>query len=352
MAMSFAGQSPVENQTPHPDPAQLMMQMATGYVLSACLWTAAELRVADQLQSGPRHVAQLADVAGVTQDGLYRVLRALAMTGIFTETENRTFALTPTAELLRSDHPNSQRDFVVWLADPFHSRVVAELMHSVKTGKPAVEKVTGKPVFEFLPSDPVENVRFHNAMTNLSAAFIPALFEVYDFSQFSTVVDVAGGHGYTICEILRRHPGVKGILFDLDQVVPGAEHRICKLSLESRCRMVGGDFFKSVPEGGDAYVMKMIIHDWDDERALFILRNCHRALQNQSKGKLILLELVLPPGDQPSPSKLIDLEMLLMTGGRERTAQEFRELLAKAGFRLTQIIPTRSPFCVVEAELA
>jgi hypothetical protein len=352
MATSLANQNLAENRTTQGDPVQLLLQMTTGYVVSSCLWTAAELKVADHLQGGPKHVSELAKATGVKEDGLYRVLRVLAMTGVFSETENRTFALTQPAELLRSDHPNSQRDTVVWLADPFHLGVIAELMHSVKTGEPAVERVTGKPVFEFFASDPVEDVRFHNAMTNLSASFLPALFEAYDFSQFSTVVDVAGGHGYTICEILRRHPRLHGILFDLHPVVEGAEHRICEMALQSRCRTVGGDFFKSVPEGGDAYVMKMIIHDWDDERALMILKNCQRALRGKPNGKLILLELVLPPGDQFSPSKLIDIEMLLMTGGRERTAQEFRELLAKAGFRMTQIVPTKSPYCVVEAELA
>ena len=352
MATSLANQNVSENRSPQSDPVQLLLQMTTGYVVSASLWIAAELKVADHLQSGPKRVTDLARATGVTEDGLYRVLRVLAMAGVFSETEHRTFALTQPAELLCSHHPQSQRDTVVWLADPFHYGVIADLMHSVKTGQPAVERVTGKPVFDFFASDEVENKRFHNAMTNLSASFLPALFEAYDFSQFSTVVDVAGGHGYMICEILRRYPQTRGILFDLHPVAEGAEHRICEMALQSRCRTVGGDFFKSIPEGGDAYLMKMIIHDWDDERALSILKNCHRALQQKPHGKLLLLELVLPPGDQYSASKLIDIEMLLMTGGRERTAQEFRDLLAKAGFRLTQIVPTKSPYCVVEAELA
>jgi O-methyltransferase domain/Dimerisation domain len=352
MATSLANRTVAQNEVPESDPVQLLLQVSTGYIVSACLWTAAELKVADHLRSGPKHVAEIASATGVTEDGLYRVLRVLAMKGIFAETDSRTFALTSPAEFLCSGHRNTQRDTVVWLSDPFHLHVNEELMHSMKTGQPAVERVTGKAVFEFFANDQVENVRFHNAMTNLSASFLPALFEAYDFSRFSTVVDVAGGHGYTICEILRRYPGVKGILFDLHPVVEGAEHRICELALESRCQMVGGDFFQSVPKGGDAYVMKMIIHDWDDERALVILKHCREALRGTPKGKLILLEMVLPPGNEFSPSKLIDIEMLLMTGGRERTAQEFRDLLARAGFRLTQIVPTKSPYCVVEAELA
>ena len=335
-----------------PDARQHLLQIAGGYVPNSALWVAAELKVADLLAHGARPVTELAEKTKTNEGALYRILRLLAMVGIFAETEPRHFALTPPAELLRSDNPNGMRDMIVWIADPFHFRIASDLMHSVKTGQPTVEHVTGKPAFEYFASDPLEFDRFHRAMTTMSSmAIFPAL-EAYDFSQFSTVVDVAGGHGFVICEILRKHPQVKGILFDLEDVVGGAEHRICSLALEGRCKTVAGDFFKSVPEGGDAYFMKHIIHDWEDSKAIAILHNCRKALQGKKNGKVVLLEFVVPPGNEPHFSKIIDIEMLFFPGGKERTEEEFRELFAKAGLRMTRMVQTKSPFFVIEAEVA
>jgi O-methyltransferase/methyltransferase family protein len=338
--------------TPQPDVVRELFQCTTGYVVSSALWVAAELGIADLLSDGPRPVQQLAAQAKVDEGALYRTLRLLAMVGIFAETEPRHFKLTPTAELFRSDVPNSLRDAVVFLADPMHLQIASHLLHSVKTGQPTVEHVTGKPAFEYFAGEPVEFERFHRAMTAFSAIAIQAVLEVYDFSPFSTVVDVAGGHGYIICEILRRHPHLKGILFDLPDVVTGGEHRICQLQLDGRCRTVAGDFFKSVPQGGDLYLMKNIIHDWDEDRALTILGNCRAGLQGKPKGKLALIEFVVPDGNVPHMSKIIDLEMLYFPGGRERTEQEYGELFAKAGFRLTRVVATKAPYSVIEAELA
>ncbi len=335
-----------------PDAIQQLLQIATAYVPNSALWVAAELKVADLLVQGARAVSVLAEQTHTNEDALYRILRLLAMVGIFVETKPRHFALTPAAELLRSDHPKGLRDMVVWIADPFHFRVASDLLHSVKTGQPTVEHVTGKPAFEYFASDPVEFDRFHHAMTTMSSMAIYPALEAYDFSQFGTVVDVAGGHGFIICEILRKHPHVKGVLFDLPDVVGGAEHRICSLALDGRCRTVAGDFFQSVPEGGDAYFMKHIIHDWEDSKAIAILQNCRKALQGKPKGKVVLLDFVVPAGNDPHFSKVIDLEMLFFPGGKERTEQEFRELFAKAGLRMTRLVPTKSPFCVIEAEVA
>jgi O-methyltransferase domain/Dimerisation domain len=335
-----------------PDPVQHIFQFATGYVMSSALWVAAELGIADLLANGPRPVAELAAHTKTNEGALYRSLRLLAMVGIFAETQPRHFTLTPAAELLRSDASNSLRDAVIWIADPMHLQVASHLMHSIKTGQPTVEHVTGKPAFEYFAEAPIEFERFHKAMTTMSAMAVHAVMEVYDFSPFSTIVDVAGGHGYVICEILRRHPNLKGILFDLDEVVLGGEHRICQLALDGRCRTVAGDFFQSVPEGGDLYLMKNIIHDWAEDRALAILRNCRTPLQGKPNGKLVLLEFVIPPGNVPHMSKLIDLEMLYFPGGRERTEPEYAELLSEAGFRLTRVVPTKSPYSVIEAEVA
>jgi hypothetical protein len=340
------------SQPQPPDPAQHLLQFTTAYVPCAALWVAAELKVADFVIAPTTPVAELARKTNTNEDALYRTLRLLAMVGIFSETQPRHFALTPAAELLRSDHPRSMRDTVIWIADPFHFKIAGDLLHSVRTGQPTIEHVTGKPAFEYFATDPVELDRFHLAMTNLSAMALGPAIEAYDFSPFKTIVDVGGAHGFAICSILQKYPHLQGILFDLEDIVPGGSKRICEMKLEARCRTVHGDFFQSVPAGGDLYFMKSIIHDWTDELALTILRNCRRALEGKANGKVVLLEFVVPPGNQPHPAKIIDIEMLFFPGGRERTEQEFRELFAKAGLRLTRIVPTKSPFSVVEAEVA
>ncbi len=339
-----------------PDPSQILLQFATAYVPCAALWVAAELKVADLIGAGSKPVAELAERTSANEDALFRILRLLAMVGIFTETEPRHFALTASADLLRSDHPQSMRDTVLWLADPFHFNIAAELLHSVRTGQPTVEHVTGKPAFEYFADDQVEFKRFHLAMTNLSAMAVGAALEAYDFLPFHTIVDVGGGHGFAICSILQKYPHMGGVLFDLKDIVPGADKRIRELGLEERCRTASGDFFQAVPKGGDVYFMKSVLHDWTDEQATTILRNCRRALDSKGNanrnGKLVLLEFVVPPGNQPHPSKIIDIEMLFFPGGRERMEQEWRDLFAGAGFRLSRIVPTKSPFSVIEAEVA
>ena len=352
---------PLEGKTPSAapqaaDPAQALLQLTTAYVPCAALWVSAELKVADLIGVGSKPVAELARSTSTNEDALFRILRLLAMMGIFTETEPRHFSLTPPAELLRSDHPQSMRDTVMWLADPFHFNIAAKLLHSVRSGQPTVEHVTGKPAFEYFSSDQLEFDRFHLAMTNLSAMAVGAALEAYDFSSFGTVVDVGGGHGFAICSILKKYPQMQGVLFDLKDIVPGADERIRKFGLQERCRTAFGDFFQAVPEGGDVYFMKHILHDWTDEQATTILRNCRRALDSKRHGnragKVVLLEFVVPPGNQPHPSKIIDIEMLFFPGGRERMEQEWLDVFADAGFRLSRIVPTKSPFSVVEAEMA
>lgn len=335
-----------------PDPSQHLLQFATAYVPCSALWVASELKIADLIGNAPKPVAELAKKTNTNEDALFRILRLLAMVGIFAETQPRHFALTPAAELLRSDHPQSMRDTVVWLADPFHFRIASELLHSVRTAQPTVEHVTGKPAFEYFASDPIEFDRFHLAMTNLSAMAVNAALEAYDFSGHKTIVDVGGGHGFAICSILKKYPQMQGVLFDLKDIVPGADKRISQEGLQSRCRTEHGDFFKAVPEGGDIYFMKHILHDWTDEQAATILRNCRKALGDRRSGKIVLLEFVVPPGNEPHASKIIDIEMLFFPGGRERMEQEWRDLFTSAGFRLKRIVPTKSPFSVIEAEIA
>lgn len=336
---------------PKHDPVQHLMQFASGYVVSSVLWAVAELNIADLLKNGPRSVAEIAKARNLNQDALYRSLRLLAMVGIFTETEPRHFALTPPAEPLRTDLPNSMRDMVVWMSDPMHFTVSSHWIHSVKTGQTTVEHVTGKPAFEYFAEQPVEFERFHRAMTTMSNMVMGPVLEVYDFSSFNTVVDVAGGHGLVLCEILKQNPKLKGILFDVKDVLPGGGERIANCGLEARCSTIAGDFFQSVPQGGDLYIMKNIIHDWDDDKALTILRNCRKALDDKTNGKVLLLELVLPPGNTPHLSKILDIEMLVFPGGRERSEHEYADLFSRAGLRLTRVIPTKSPYSVIEAEV-
>ena len=333
---------------PAPDPNNLLMQVATGYMPTVCLHAAAKLKIADLLAGGPKPVSELArEAQGVNENALYRVLRSLATLGIFTEARSGTFANTAASELLRSGVPGSLRDVVLWLGNPLHLRIFAEFMHSIETGATAIQKATGHEAFEYFKHDAAEQVIFNAAMTNLSAFLIPPVLEAYDFGALGTLADVGGGHGFLLAAILQKHPGLRGIVFDLPDVVAGAKPRIESLGLASRCEIAGGDFFQGVP-AADSYVMKSIIHDWDDARSVTILKNCARAMRGTT-GKVLLVEFIIDPGNEPSLGKWIDMEMLAMAGGRERTEAEFAELFAKAGLRLARIVRTKSPYCVVEA---
>jgi O-methyltransferase/methyltransferase family protein len=330
------------------NPAQQVLQVATGYMASSCLYAAITLDVADHLAAGPKTAAELAKASGANEDALYRILRLLASLGIFEETAPRTFALTPAADLLRRDAPGSLRGMAVFLPDPTHYRIYGNIMESLSTGKPCADTTLGMPVFEYLAKDQAYSQVFNDAMTALSAPVAGAAIEAYDFSGIGTLVDVAGGHGEVLMSILKANPTMRGILADLGHVVDGAKPRIASAGLSGRMQAVACDFFKAVPEGGDAYIMKHIIHDWDDERASVILRNIGAAMGSKT-GKVILLESVIAAGGAPDLGKFIDIEMLVFPGGRERTAEEFRSLFDRAGFSLTKIVPTKSPLSVVEA---
>ncbi len=332
-------------------PFERVMQLANGFALSSALYAVTKLNIPDLLAKGALPVSQLAAATGANEDALYRVLRALAMVEAFAETGGRCFALTPFSEALRSDAPDSARELVLWLGNRFHFHVWAELSYSLKTGKPAVEQVYGKPAFEAIESMPDVAHDFNTGMTCLSRQLAPAVLDVYDFSGIDTLMDVAGGHGFILCEILNRYPRLKGILFDMPSVVEDPKCAQCLLNVNHRCRTIAGNFFEHIPGGANAYYMQHIIHDWDDEPALKILGNCREALQGQKNGRLLVVDSVIPQTPQPHFGKLLDLEMLLMPGGRERTEPEFRTLFAKAGFEITRIVPTSRPDSVIEARL-
>lgn len=328
---------------------QFLMQIASGFQLSACLYVAAKLKIADLVAYGPQPVEMIAQKTGTNADALYRVLRALASIGIFAEPKARTIAISPAAEPLRSDKTDGIHGQVLWAADPFMQHITSDLLYSVETGKPAIEHLFGKPAFECIASMPRVLSAFNQGMSAISREFAPAVLEAYDFSDVSVLMDVAGGHGHFICEVLRKYPSMKGKLLDLPHVVDGAKCTVCDMRLEHRCETIAGDFFQEIPSGADAYYLQHIIHDWDDEHALKILRNVRAALNGRKNGRMLIMDAVLPQNSEPHPAKLLDLVMLTIPGGRERTEQEWHELCGKAGFTISKIVPTRVGKSVIEA---
>jgi predicted transcriptional regulator len=351
-------ESPIMSSTellpvrPQAQDAERVLQLATGFVFTAAIQPIARLRIPDLLAQGPQPVSELARQTGTNADALYRVLRLLASAGIFTESAGKVFAQTTLSEVLRSDVPGSVRDMVVWMSNPFHFKVWCELQHSLETGKPAVERVYGKPCFDALFSDPEVTCDFNSAMSCFSRMIAPALLQAYDFSGIGTLMDVAGGHGAILCEVLSRYPKMKGVLFDLPNVIQDATCHICNIKMDDRCQTIAGDFFEHIPAGADAYYMQHIIHDWADEPAVKILGNCRRALEDRAGGRLLIVDSVVPENSEPHLSKWLDLEMLLMPGGRERTEPEWRELLNKAGFEITRILPMKAAESIIEAKVS
>ena len=328
-----------------PPPLQ-MLQLISGFWVSRCIYVVAKLGVPDLLKDGPKSAHELAAATGAHPPSLFRVLRALAAVDVLMQTDDKRFGNTPLSETLRSDVPGSIRAFAMTELGEEHYPAWGELMHSVRTGEIAFDKAFGEPVWEFFAKHEENAKIFNDAMSGMTAQAEQALHAAYSFEGINTLIDVGGGHGGLITSILRRNPNMRGILFDSPQVVEGAKSKIAEAGIGDRCEVVGGDFFESVPKGADAIIMKWIIHDWNDEQSIAIMKNCHRALS--ANGKLILVEAVVPPGDEMHFAKFIDLNMLVMTGGRERTEEEFRQLYETAGFRLTRVVPTESPFSVIE----
>lgn len=342
-------QEPVTTPTT-PPPFVALLQMVTGYYISQALYVAAKLGIADVLKDGPRHYTALAQLTGTHAPSLYRLLRLLTSAGVCDEQENEHFGLTAIGAYLQTDIPGSLRAIALQFAGPWHSRGWSDLLYSVQTGEIAFDHLFGMGVFPYLTQHPDEAAVFDAAMTALSTQAAAAVIAAYDFSPLGTIVDVGGGHGALLRAILQATPTARGLLYDLPHVVEGAKSQIEAAGLAERCAAVGGDFFALVPSGGDAYILSEVIHDWDDERSLTILKNCHRAMSKQRK--LLLVEWVLPTRIEQSPATQIivgsDVNMLVLAGGRERTEAEFRALFEAAGFKLTRIIPTQGLSSVVE----
>jgi O-methyltransferase domain len=320
--------------------------MLAGSWVSQAISVAARLGIADGTQDGPKSFQELARSTNTDARSLYRLLRALASVGVFTEVAPGRFGLTPLAACLQTDAPSSMRDMAIILGHEAGWQARGQLLYSVTSGRPSFDHLHGMGFFDYLAQDPDTGRIFDGAMTNLSATANAAIVAGYDFSPFRRLVEIGGGHGTLLALILQANSAVRGVLFDLPPVIEGARGRIEAEGLGERCELVVGDFFEAVPGGGDAYLMKHVIHDWDEERAIAILKNCHRAMGEN--GKLLLVEHVIQPGNEPSFWKLLDLEMLIAVGGRERTEEEFRALYAAAGFELTRVVPTPCPMSVIE----
>lgn len=327
-------------------PQDVMMRMLSGYWVAQSLHVAAQLGLADLVKNGPRAVADLATATGTHTRSLHRLLRTLASVGVFAEDAQGRFGLTPLAECLRSDRPGSQYSVALMMGEE-HYRAWGDLLYSVQTGRPAFDRLYGQPIFPYLASNPRAARIFDDAMTGVHGAETADMLDAYDFSGLGTLVDVGGGNGSVLIATLQRNPNLRGILFDRADVVERAKANLDAAGLGGRCAAASGNFFEAVPPGGDAYFMRHIIHDWDDEQSLTILRNCRKAVP--ASGKLLLVEAVIPPGNEPFFGKLMDLNMLVIPGGLERTEAEYRELFSAAGFRLARIVPTRSWVSVIEA---
>ena len=327
-------------------PPVAMLQMIAGFWVSRAIYIAAKLGIADLLKDGAKNSEALAQATGLHAPSLYRVLRALASVGVFAEDEQGRFALTPLAATLRTDVPGSLRAFAIAELGEDHYPAWGEVLHSVKTGEIAFDHLFGMDVWQYRAQHPEDGKIFDEAMASFSSVVNATVVASYDFSSIGKIVDVGGGDGSLIASILQANPGMKGVLFDLPHVIVGARRRIEAEGLAERCDVVAGDAFASVPSGGDAYLLKWIIHDWDDARSVTLLKSCHRAMAKN--GKLLVVEAIIPSDDTPSFHKFMDLNMLVMTGGCERTEAEYQTLLEAAGFRLVGIIPTQSEMRVIE----
>ncbi len=322
-----------------------MFQMITGKWVSAAMGMVARFAIADHLAAGPKSVAELAVASKTHAPSLYRLLRATASIGVFSEQPDGSFAKTPLSDCLRSDSPAGIRNLAMMMLDEWHMQVWAAMPTSVETGKPAPEKVFGMSGFDWLTKNPEKAVNFNNAMTDLSAVHAPAVAGSYDFSGFKHLVDVGGGLGMLLAAILKLHPALKATLCELPYVVELAKSGPILAPFGERCAFVAGSFFDSVAPGGDAYIMKHILHDWDDTNCVTILKNIRRAIA--ANGKLLVVDFVVGPPNAPDPSKLMDLEML-MIGGKERTEGEWRVLFCDGGFEFQRAVPTPAGLCVIE----
>ena len=329
------------------DPSIELMRLINGYQISQALHVAATLGVADQLKDGPKSYDAVAQASGAHPSSLYRLLRALAAVGVFQESDNKEFSLTPLGVCLTSDASGSTRNYARWIGQRGQWGSWGNLLHSIKSGESALGFTYGTNAWTYRMQHPDEQAVFDSAMTGNSRTEAQAVLEAYDFTRFSCVVDIGGGQGRLLKTILRACPDSRGILFDQPQVVASADPALTSPDLSQRCQLVAGSFFEAVPTGGDVYVMKVILHDWDDRTSIDILRTCRRAMS--AAATLVVVERVIGPPNEMPEGKFSDLNMMVQYAAMERTRQEFDNLLKNGGFNMTEIIQTRSPQSIIVA---
>ena len=327
-------------ETPQMPPQALLAQMAFGFIVSQAISVAAKLRIADHLKDGAKNAEELAALTETHAPSLYRLMRALSSVGIFARDAEEKFSNLPMGEFLRSDHPESLRGIVHMMCDREHWQAHGNMMQSVKTGENGFEYTFGMPFFPYAIENPHVAQIFDDAMTSFTSSIARAVAAAYDFSEAKTIADIGGGHGTLLSTVLEANAHAEGILFDQPQVAAGAK-------VPANAKVVGGDFFAEIPVEADVYLMKHIIHDWNDEQSVAILNNLAKSAKPGAK--VLLVEGVIEEGDAPSMSKVMDLNMLVATGGKERTAAEYAALFEQTGFKLTNIYPTASPVQIVEA---
>jgi hypothetical protein len=328
-------------------PPMRVFFLSQGIIIATSLSLAAELGIADHLADGPRSSNELAQATSTHPRSLYRLLRLLCSLGVFTEIQPDSFAQTPLSECLRTGVPGSLRSWLRMIGHKVRYHTHAEALHSIKTGELVFERVTGMKFFDYNAAHPEEGEIFNQAMNDMGQGVAAAVVQSYDFSGIGKIIDVGGGHGTLITAILQKYPEMTGILFDSPYVAERARESIASAGLAQRCEIVGGDFFKSVPAGCDAYLLRWVIHNWDHDRALTILRNCRQAMGE--RGRLLLIESVIPIGNELHPGKMLDYIMLTAHGGQERTEEEYESLLREAGLRLNKVAPTGSHLSIIEA---
>jgi hypothetical protein len=330
--------------TPNP---VILMDYVSSFWVGRAIGVVTELNIPDILQDGPKNIKELARITQTHEPFLYRLMRTLSGHGLFKEDKNKTFSLTRLGACMTENGNRSVKYFILHHNSESNWKQYGEMLHCVKTGEHAAKKLYGMEPFEYLEKHPEKNQIFNRYMTSTSEMSSLFMLNYYPFTSFKTIVDVGGGHGFFLSCIIYKHEDIHGIIFDLPHVVSGAKKYIEKFDLGSRYSIAEGNFFESVPENADAYLLKNVIHDWDDEKSMIILKNIHTAMKQN--GKLICIESVLNEDNKPSFGKNLDIEMLVGTnGGRERTLAEYKDLYNKAGFKLTGVYHTPTPFSFIE----
>lgn len=349
---SIIGSQPPTGPPQAPPAFVRLYELSTGGWVAQAISVAARLGVADTLTAGWSTVEEIASKVGAHGPTLHRLLRALSDYGVFRETADGRFALTPLAETLTSNHPHSMRRWAGMIGTRFHRDAWSDLEQAVRTGEPSFARVHGSDLFDYLQVHPDDAAVFDGAMGDIAGNFLAGILGVYDFSGFSTIVDVGGGTGALLTAILRSAPQARGVLLEAPHVLPAAEPVLTSAGVADRCELVAGDFFDTLPSQADLYILSNIIHDWDDDKAHHILQTCRAAMHAHSR--LLIIELVLPDDARPSMGKLLDLEMLSVTpNGRQRTGSQYTDMLARAGLDVTHIVPAvpGEPASYVEAAL-